>query len=296
MRPPVTVNTKFDILIVGAGPVGCTAARKLAEQGLRIKLIEKRNHIAGNCYDFYDEHGIIIHRYGAHFFHTNNTSVFEFLSRFTDWIDADYIVKCRFKDQLYPVPYVGHQIQKMPREGFTRLFERMLDHENIVVELEKNFEFFKDSVTAYKATLYTGPVDFYFDFELGDLPWRSLHFNFVNKKVKFFQECVCVDETDPNVPHTRVSEIKHVTRQNIESTTICYEIPTPAGDPYYPLPSVEACALYLEYQKLAEAELLAKNVFFAGRLALYAYISIDEAILQGLQVADEMLKVEIPTN
>ena len=93
-----------DFLIVGAGPVGSVSARILAEAGFHCTVLDRRNHIAGNCYDETDEHGVLIHKYGPHYFRTNNDDLIDFLSRFTDWVPGTYIVKSKVGDKLYPFP------------------------------------------------------------------------------------------------------------------------------------------------------------------------------------------------
>ena len=96
----------YDCIIVGAGLAGATVARKLAEDGnKKVLIIERRNHIGGNCYDRPDEYGILIHEYGPHIFHTGEESVREFLSRFTDWYDFGHEVVAKVGDKLIPVPF-----------------------------------------------------------------------------------------------------------------------------------------------------------------------------------------------
>ncbi|MEG0548510.1 MAG: UDP-galactopyranose mutase [Coprobacillus sp.] len=95
----------MDVVIVGAGFAGSVVARKLAEQGKKVKIIEKRNHIGGNCYDEYNEHGILIHKYGPHIFHTNNKEVYDFLSEYTKWYDYQHEVVARVYDKIIPVPF-----------------------------------------------------------------------------------------------------------------------------------------------------------------------------------------------
>lgn len=101
----------YDVIIVGAGTAGCVAARELAEQGKKVLIIEKKNHIAGNCYDEKDEHGVLIHVYGPHIFHTNNESVYEFLSRFTDWYEFRHQVVANVYGQYMPVPFNLHTLK-----------------------------------------------------------------------------------------------------------------------------------------------------------------------------------------
>ena len=96
---------KYDYLIVGAGFAGSVMAERLASQlNKKVLLVEKRNHIAGNAFDEYDEHGILVHRYGPHIFHTNSKEVFEYLSHFTEWIQYEHKVLAKIGDELYPIP------------------------------------------------------------------------------------------------------------------------------------------------------------------------------------------------
>ena len=101
----------YDVIIVGAGTAGCVAARKLAEQNKKVLIIEKKNHIAGNCYDEKDEHGVLIHMYGPHIFHTSKENVYTFLSRFTDWYEFRHEVVANVHGQYMPVPFNLHTLK-----------------------------------------------------------------------------------------------------------------------------------------------------------------------------------------
>src|SRR5690349_19209519 len=93
-----------NILIVGAGFTGATIARQLAEVNLSVVIVDKRNHIAGNAFDSYDESGALIHNYGPHIFHTNSERIFNYLSRFTEWRNYEHRVRCVVNGQQYPFP------------------------------------------------------------------------------------------------------------------------------------------------------------------------------------------------
>ena len=95
----------MDVLVVGSGFAGSVAARVLAEKGQRVKIIEKRDHMGGNCFDEYDEHGVLIHTYGPHIFHTNNQEVYEFLSRFTKWNHYQHEVVGNVYGKMIPIPF-----------------------------------------------------------------------------------------------------------------------------------------------------------------------------------------------
>lgn len=101
----------YDVIIVGAGTAGCVVARKVAEQNKKVLLIEKKNHIAGNCYDAKDEYGVLIHVYGPHIFHTSKENVYQFLTRFTDWYEFRHEVVANVHGQYMPVPFNLHTLK-----------------------------------------------------------------------------------------------------------------------------------------------------------------------------------------
>lgn len=358
------MNNEYDVIIVGAGPVGCLMAERFASVlNWKVLLIDKRNHVAGNCFDTYHESGLMIHRYGPHYFRSNNKSLIEYLTQFTDWIPGNYIVKSSTKGELFPFPinlltlgqffkiadldaetaqklleekrekidqptnseefvlsrvgkemyeafylgytlkqwsihprdlapsvcgripvrlnnderYVDHEYQLTPAKGFTAMFQKMVDHSNIDLQLETDYAEVKNKIKASKVTIYTGPIDEYFDCQLGKLPWRSLEFDFVKKDVEFEQPCVQINYPNDH-DYTRTVEIKHVTGQVHPQTVISYEYPKAEGDPYYPIPMEKNQQLYLEYKKLAEKETEDNYVFFCGRLAEYKYYNTDEVL------------------
>lgn len=100
-----TRGEKVDTLIIGSGFAGSSVARVLAERGHKVKIIEKRNHIGGNCYDEYDQYGVLVHKYGPHIFHTNNKEVYDFLSRFTKWYDYSHEVVGNVYGKIIPIPF-----------------------------------------------------------------------------------------------------------------------------------------------------------------------------------------------
>lgn len=167
--------------------------------------------------------------------------------------------------------------QCMPKHGYTRMFEKMLDHPNITIMLNADYREVKEQVE-FRRLIFTGPVDEYFDFRYGKLPYRSLKFKHVTHEVEQFQECGTV-----NYPmtedYTRISEYKHITGQVSPFTTITYEYPSATGDPYYPIPRPENAALYKKYQALANET---ENVHFVGRLATYKYYNMDQVVGQAL--------------
>ncbi|RPI61882.1 MAG: UDP-galactopyranose mutase, partial [Ignavibacteriales bacterium] len=265
---------KYDYLIVGAGFAGSVMAERLASQfNKKVLIVEKRNHIAGNAYDEYDEHGILVHRYGPHIFHTNSKEVFDYLSLFTEWIPYEHKVLAKIGNELYPIPinritinklynlnlktedevkdyfesvkekrfpilnsediivnqvgkdlfekffkhytkkqwdlepkelspsvcgripvrtnddcrYFTDKYQFMPKAGYTKMFEKILNHKNIEVILNTDYKNILESIK-FDKMIYTGPIDYFFDYKFGKLPYRSIRFEFRNLSQKYFQE------------------------------------------------------------------------------------------------------------
>ena len=364
-----------DLLIVGAGPVGCVVAERAAQRGWRSLVIERQPHAGGHCHDATID-GILVHRYGPHYFRTDRSEVIAYLSRFTDWLVARYVVKSYVRGQLVPFPinirtleqlfkvslteatarelldglrdasivaprnseevvlsrvgrelyealYLGYTLkqwerhprdldpsvcgrvpvrlsdddrysdaafQALPIDGYTRLFERILDHPLIEVRLGTDYFDVRDAVRPRRATVYTGPVDRYFDDRLGRLPWRSLDFEFTTYPQAWRQPCVQINYPNDRA-YTRSVEYKHLMRPAVDHTVVAYEYPRAAGDPYYPVPTAEARALYARYETLAERERHEQRVFFVGRLARYTYINMDEAIAMALATSDELARL-----
>ena len=353
----------FDYLIVGAGFAGSVLAERLArDSNKKILICDKRPHIAGNAYDYYNEHGILIHKYGPHIFHTNSKDVFEYLSRFTPWRQYQHRVLANVDGQLVPIPInlntinqlyglnlnssqlddwfksvaepveqirtsedvvvskVGRELyekffrgytrkqwdldpseldaavtaripvrtnrdnryftdtyQAMPLHGYTRMFENMLDHPNINILLGTDYREVKDYIP-YKEMIYTGPIDEFFDYRHGKLPYRSLHFEFETHDTPLYQEAPVINYPNDYL-YTRVTEFKYLTGQEHRKTTIVSEYPRAEGDPYYPIPRPENAEIYKKYQTLMED---IKTVHFVGRLATYKYYNMDQVTAQAL--------------
>jgi UDP-galactopyranose mutase len=360
----------FDYLVVGAGFAGSVMAERLAAgSGKRVLIIDKRPHIGGNAYDEYDEHGILVHKYGPHIFHTNARDVFEYLSRFTEWRPYHHRVRACVDGQLVPIPInldtinqlygtsydsfqvegfyasiaeprepvktsedvvvskVGRQLyekffrnytrkqwgldpseldatviaripvrtnrddryftdtyQAMPRHGFSRMFARMLAHPNIKIMLNTGYREIV-GVIPYREVIFTGPIDEFFDFRFGRLPYRSLEFKFETVSAAQLQPVAVVNYPNDNT-YTRVTEIKHITGQEHPMTTLITEYPKAEGDPYYPVPRAENAAMYQQYQQLAEAT---EGVHFVGRLATYRYYNMDQVVAQALATYARMV-------
>jgi len=182
--------------------------------------------------------------------------------------------------------YFTDKFQALPRDGYTAMFARMLTHPKIEVRLGADFREVRQQVE-YKRLIYTGPVDEYFDYAEGPLPWRSLRFERETLPVEFAQPAMQVNYPNDH-DYTRVVEIKHATGQKLAATTIVREFPqdyAPGAEPYYPVPAPDARALYSKYAARAAAE---KDVLFAGRLATYRYYNMDQCIAAALAEFDKL--------
>jgi UDP-galactopyranose mutase len=169
-----------------------------------------------------------------------------------------------------------HQI--MPLHGYTRMFENMLDHPLIDKSLGTDFRDVRDEVDAAHI-IYTGPIDEYFEWRFGKLPYRSLRFVHSTVDKEQFQPVAVVNYPDTETPYTRISEYKHMTGQTHPRTTITLEYPSAEGDPYYPIPRPENQALFKQYEALADST---PGVTFVGRLATYRYYNMDQIVGQAL--------------
>jgi UDP-galactopyranose mutase len=358
----------MNVLVVGAGFAGCVVAERLASAGHSILIIDKRDHLGGNAYDEYDAHGVLVHRYGPHIFHTNSQAVFAYLSRFTDWHAYQHRVLSQIDGKLVPFPIncdtlnqvydlsmstceageflsrvrvpkdriessedavlasVGHDlcdkfyrnytrkqwglelselspgvtgripvrtnyddryftdaIQFMPGNGYTKMFERILDHKNIRIELETDYFKKRDSFSAH-FTVYTGSLDAYFGSCLGSLPYRSLRFEHDYLFISQLQPVGTVNYPN-DFPYTRITEFKHLTGQRVDGTSIVWEYPEAEGEPYYPIPTAANEALAAQYRQLAAKE---KDVIFIGRLAQYKYLNMDQVVAAALKATRQL--------
>jgi UDP-galactopyranose mutase len=340
----------------------------MAEAGRRVLLIDRREHIGGNAFDEYDRHGVMVHRYGPHIFHTNSLRVWNYLSQFTAWRPYEHRVLAKIDDQLLPIPincttlnglyglsldeaeataffqrvrepraeirtsedvvlaavgrdlcdkffrgytrkqwgrdlselgpgvlariptrtsfddrYFADTYQAMPLEGYTRMFQRILDHPNIDVELNQDYA----SVRArYKPalTIYTGPIDSYFDHVFGRLPYRSLVFEHEHIAREWYQPAAVVNYPN-DFEFTRVTEFKYLTGQTHAGTSIAREYPQSDGEPYYPVPCPESVTMLARYETLARAE---PSVVFIGRLAQFRYYNMDQAVASALHAVEQI--------
>jgi UDP-galactopyranose mutase len=353
----------FDYLIVGAGFAGAVLAERLASQAdKRVLIVDKRPHIGGNTFDYYNTDGILVHKYGPHIFHTNSRDIFDYLGRFTAWRPYEHRVLASVDGMLVPIPinldtinklyglslssvqmgeflhsraikkdrivtsedavvsqvgtelyekffklytrkqwgldpseldaavaariptrsnrdnrYFTDTYQAMPLGGYTKLFENLLSHPNISVITNTDYKDIVD-IIPFKEMIYTGPIDYFFDYCYGKLPYRSIEFKFETIEAEIFQPTGTVNFPNEH-PYTRVTEFKYLTGQKHPKTSVVYEYPMADGDPYYPVPRPENAELYKKYQLLAMAS---KNVHFVGRLATYKYYNMDQVIAQSL--------------
>jgi UDP-galactopyranose mutase len=174
--------------------------------------------------------------------------------------------------------YFTDTFQAMPKHGYTKMFEKMLDHPLIEVRTGVDYREVRDQVEA-DHIIYTGPIDEYFDHRFGKLPYRSLKFDHQTLEQEQFQQTGTVNFPSEEIPFTRISEYKHLTGQQAPVTTVTYEYPSAEGDPYYPIPRPENQELFKRYEALADAT---GGVTFVGRLATYRYYNMDQIVGQAL--------------
>ncbi len=359
----------FDALIVGAGFAGSAIAERLASQeGMKVLVVERRPHIAGNAYDHYDDAGILVHKYGPHIFHCNAPEIYAYLSQFTAWRHYQHRVLAAVDGQQVPIPinldtvnrlyglsltsfeleqwfasvaeprerietsedavvskvgrdlygkffrgytrkqwgldpseldaqvtariptrtnrddrYFNDRYQVMPLHGYTRMFERMLAHPNIKLMLNTDYREV-EAFIPYRLLVYTGPVDAFFDFRFGKLPYRSLDFVFETLDTPQVQAVGTVNYPN-DYEYTRITEFKHLTGQSHARTTVVYEYPKAEGDPYYPIPRQENAERYKQYAALAAET---PGVAFVGRLATYKYYNMDQVVAQALATYERL--------
>src|SRR5919107_1061036 len=312
----------YDYLIVGAGFAGSVLAERLASVGnKKILIIDKRNHIGGNAYDYYNEDGLLVHKSGPHIFHTNSADVFNYLNKFTGWRKYQHKVLAHVDGQLLPIPinlntinkYYGLNLNGFEVEEFLasraekvypvktsedvvvskvgrELYEKMLSHPNIKIMLNTDYEEVMDDVT-FRKLIFTGPIDEFFNYKYGKLPYRSLRFKFETLETSQFQETGTINYPN-DYGFTRITEFKHLTGQKHDKTTLVYEYPEATGDPYYPVPRPENELLYKKYAALANQ---LTNTYFVGRLATYRYYNMDQVVAQALSTFKKIMQSELST-
>lgn len=381
------MRASTDFLIIGAGWAGMVVAERLANAGWHCTVVDRRPHPGGNAYDETDAAGVLVHRYGPHYFRTNSPRIRHYLSRFTQWREVAFTIKSHTHGRYWSFPinlntfeeflgrpatteefthwinqhripcenptnseeailaqtgrpfyerffegytlkqwqrhprhldpsvcgrvpirtnrddrYLNESFQALPDKGYTALFERMLDlSPNIDLHLGIDLHEAR-ARWRHRHLVFTGAIDEFFNHRLGHLPYRSLRFEPesysgealaartpISGLPGFWQPAVQVNYPDPDVPWTRVVEIKHATGQQIDATTIVREFPKewqPGAEPFYPIPAPETRAAYQQYAQLAAQE---PHTSFIGRLATYRYYNMDQVIGMALAEASRLL-------
>ncbi|TCB81044.1 UDP-galactopyranose mutase [Acinetobacter sp. ANC 4173] len=182
--------------------------------------------------------------------------------------------------------YFTDTYQAMPLQGYTAMFENMLNHPNITVKLSTEYKDLIAQGIEYDHLIYTGPIDAFYDYQFGHLPYRSLRFEHEHLNIEQYQSVGTVNYPNDH-DFTRITEFKHLTGQQASSTSIVREYPTDEGDPYYPIPRTENEQLFKQYQMLANAE---ENVTFVGRLAEYRYYNMDQVVGAALNAVSKILE------
>ena len=182
--------------------------------------------------------------------------------------------------------YFGDTFQAMPRDGFTAMVEKMLAHPRIDVATGCDFASAAERAR-FNHVVFTGPIDEYFGFKFGALPYRSLRFEFETRDVAWVQPVGCINEPAEHVPYTRTTEYKHLTGQEHAKTILSREYPSATGDPYYPIPRPDNRELYRKYATLASSQ---RHVTFVGRLAEYKYFNMDQVVASALATFDDLAR------
>lgn len=376
---------KYDYLVVGAGLFGATFAYEAAKRGKRVKVIEKRDHIAGNIYTK-EVDGIQVHQYGAHIFHTSNKEVWDYVNQFAEFNRYTNSPVANYKGEMYNLPFnmntfsqmwgvrtpaeamakineqrqemagkkpqnleeqaislIGRDIyeklikgytekqwgqkatelpafiirrlpvrlvydnnyfndtyQGIPVGGYTQIVKKMLDSDLIDVEtgvdfFDKKDEYLKD----YPKIVFTGMIDQFFDYQLGELQYRSLRFETEEKNVGNYQGNAVINYTDAETPYTRIIEHKHFEfgKGDKDKTIITREYPADwhrGDEPYYPINNQRNNDLYKQYTKLADEK--ADNVIFGGRLGQYRYYNMDQVLHAALTAVNKEFSQSIYKN
>lgn len=329
----------MNILIVGAGFSGCTVARTLADKSYHVTVIDRRDHLGGNAFDYVNDKGITVHKYGPHLFHTNNKQVYDWLSKFTEWVQYEHKAKALLSNgDMVPFPvndntldvvdpkdvhstffepyskkmwgkyyndiskdvadrvrvknnrddrYFSDLYQVMPAEGYTKMFENMLNHPNISLKLNKTFD--HDMESLYDHVFNSMSIDHYYNYKYGKLPYRSIKFTDITLPINKVFPVATVNFTD-NDRYTRVTEWKNIPNHgdNRSFTTLTFEQPCEDdennGERYYPVMTDQNKSLYNMYKQIPN-----DKVTFIGRCGLYAYLDMHMAVSSSLSVVNKFL-------
>lgn len=364
-------------LVIGCGYAGSIMAERISSQlDGDVTVIDRRDHIGGNAFDFYDNNDILVHKYGPHIFHTNSTKVWDYLSKFTEWIPYEHRVRADVDGVKVPVPfnlnslhalfspskaeklesllvkhfgrdanipiltfrktsvpelieladfvykkifygytlkqwglgpeeldpsvtarvpvrisrddrYFQDRYQAIPKNGYTQMFRNMLNSDKIELRLKTDFQSF-GSIDGFQKVIYTGPIDEFFEFKYGHLPYRSLKFRFDHHDIETFQSVAQMNFPNSE-KFTRITEFKHITSQESPTTTVAVEFPEPfvqnRNEPYYPIPVSNSRLIYEKYRE--EALHLKNKVLFVGRLAEYRYFNMDQIVGRALSLFEK---------
>jgi UDP-galactopyranose mutase len=367
----------YDYLIVGCGFSGATLAERIAhELDGSVLIIDRRDHIGGNSYDYLDDCGILIGKYGAHIFHTTSEQVWNYINRFAEFNTYVHHVDAYWQGNYYPLPlnlvtinsffdkqmtdmdlpaflnsirvpidkpknaeeavisqvgwelyeafyrnysrkqwgvepkdldasitlrlpirmnsdtrYFADPWQGVPVGGFTKVFERMLKHKNIHLSLNTDYMDVMHDV-AYRKLIFTGPIDAFFNYAFGRLPYRSIEFQLETLPQKHFQHMGVVNYPN-DYEFTRCVEYKWLYQQKHDRTTLSRDYPCWKDDePYYPVPSWRSYELYEKYNELADRT---PGIYFCGRLGTYKYFNMDQCIAQALALFENRIALEAQT-
>lgn len=333
------------VLVVGAGFSGVTIARLLSESGYKVHVIDKRDHVAGNAFDYINEFGIRVHKYGPHLFHTSNEDVFTWLSNFCEWVpyrhkvkaqvsngdfltlpvnaetkervgegnvldiffrpysekmwgmsledlDPEIIRRVPIRDDLNEDYFPNDTYQALPGEGYTSLINEILKHPNITVSLSSDFS--SHDPSHYDHVFNSMPIDQYFNFIHGPLPYRSIKFAHVNIPMVKVLPVVTVNFTHRS-PFTRITEWRQLPNQSAgfssDFTTLTYEEPcnyvNNNYERYYPVKDLAGInkEIYRKYK-----EMTPNWMTFIGRCGTYSYLDMHQAILMAMKITKNFLK------
>ena len=234
-----------------------------------VKFIDSKK---GNIYPSLNSRDYVINQVGEELYET----FFKYYTKKQWGVEAEDLapsvcgrIPLRYNEDCR---YFTDKYQYMPIDGYTKMFEKILSHKNIDIELGIEFKDFGNT-SKYKNIIFTGPIDYFFNYIYGELQYRSIKFEFENINQPEFQAVAQVNYVSAGVPFTRVIEHKHLTGQIASTTTITREYPDHKGEPFYPVPNEKNRQLYLKYKEKA---LSLHNVFFCGRLAEYQYYNMDQ--------------------
>ncbi len=362
---------KYDYLVVGAGLFGSVFAHFATKANKKCLVIDKKHHLGGNIYCENVE-GILVHKYGAHIFHTNDKEVWDFVNSFSECNRYTNSPVANFKGELYNLPFnmntfyklwgvrtpaeakaeikkqvdkvrvenpknleeqalslVGEDIYNKLIKGYTEkqwgtsatnlpafiinrlplrftydnnyfndkyqgipkyndLIEKLLEGSEIMLSTDYYADRAKFDTIADKI-IFTGMIDEFFDYKLGELEYRSLKFEHEVIKVENYQGNAVINYTEREVPYTRVIEHKHFENIQTDCTVVTKEYPADwerGKEPYYPINNEKNNLLYQKYKELARQK---HNVVFGGRLAEYKYYDMDKVIRSAMNLAKEII-------